>query len=93
MKTSSINVRVEPELKGEAERIFKKLGISFSEAISMFLSQVTLKKGIPFEVKIPNKETIKAMEEMKKGINVKSFSSIKDFLAEYDDYAEDHRNK
>lgn len=82
MKTASINVRVEPELKGEAEQILKKLGISFSEAISMFLNQVTMKKGIPFEVKIPNAETIAAMEEMKNRENLKSYSSVEELFAD-----------
>lgn len=92
MKTATINIRVEPKLKGSAEKILKQLGLSISDAISMFLRQVDIQKGIPFDVKIPNKETRKAMAEMKKGKNVRSFSSVEGFLKEYDDYAKNNRN-
>jgi DNA-damage-inducible protein J len=46
-----------------AERIFTKIGISTTEAIRLFLTQVELHKGLPFPVSIPNEETVKAMME------------------------------
>jgi DNA-damage-inducible protein J len=58
-----ITTRVEPAVKKNAERIFKKLGMSTTEAISIFLSQVKLRKGLPFEVKIPNKTTLQAIKD------------------------------
>nr|WP_206731241.1 type II toxin-antitoxin system RelB/DinJ family antitoxin [Aliarcobacter skirrowii] len=45
--------------------MFKKLGLSTSQAIVIFLNMVKLNNGIPFEVKIPNKDTLKAMQEAK----------------------------
>jgi len=51
-KTATIRARIEPELKSEVENIFKKLGVSTTEVISMLYSQVRLKKGLPFEVKL-----------------------------------------
>jgi len=65
-KTAVIQTRVDPKTKERAQIILKKLNISMSEAISMYLSQITLHKGIPFEIKIPNEvtaETLKASEE------------------------------
>lgn len=62
-KTAMITTRVEPDVKKNAERVFKKLGISTTDAISVFLSQVKLRKGLPFDVKIPNKITLKAMSD------------------------------
>ena len=53
MKGSVVRARVEPDLKEDAERIFKTLGIDTSEAIRMFLSQVRLKNALPFAVEIP----------------------------------------
>lgn len=54
-KTTSIYTRVEPQLKEEAEKILSQLGIPMSNAINIFLRQVVLQKGLPFEVKIsPN---------------------------------------
>jgi len=58
-KTSSIYTRVEPEVKEQAEQILSKLGIPVSNAINLFLHQVVLQKGIPFELKLqplPRKE-------------------------------------
>lgn len=66
MMDSTVRARVDSDLKQEAEAIFKKLGLSTSQAIVMFLNMVKLNNGIPFEVKIPNKDTLKAMQEAKK---------------------------
>ncbi len=52
-KTANIFARVEPEVKEGAEAILDGLGISMSNAVSMFLKQVIIHKGIPFEVKLP----------------------------------------
>ena len=56
-KTATIRARIEPELKKDVENLFKKLGISTTEAISIFYRQVKLRKGLPFNVVIPNKTT------------------------------------
>lgn len=69
-KTAMIVARTEPELKADAEKILKKLGLSTTEAINLFLSQIRLRKGLPFEVKIPNKTTLKAMRDAEEGKNL-----------------------
>ena len=56
-KTATIRARIEPELKKDVEDLFKKLGISTTEAISIFYRQVKLRKGLPFNVVVPNKTT------------------------------------
>ena len=53
-KTETIRARVEPELKYLAEEVFSELGLSPTEAITLFYTQVTLHRGLPFEVRIPN---------------------------------------
>ena len=63
-KSAMIRARTEPNLKMEVEKIFHKLGLSCSEAINLFFAQVTLKKGIPFDIAIPNKTTLKAMKDV-----------------------------
>jgi DNA-damage-inducible protein J len=50
LKTMSITTRVSPEIKAQAEEITSKLGINVSEAISIFLAQLVIHKGLPFEV-------------------------------------------
>ena len=52
-KTELIHIRIEPEVKEKAETILKKLGVNTSYAISMFLNQVILMEGFPFEIQIP----------------------------------------
>jgi DNA-damage-inducible protein J len=49
-KTAMITTRVDPDLKADAEKVLRKLGISTTEAINLFLSQVRL-PGLPFDVK------------------------------------------
>lgn len=54
--TSNVFARVEPELKEQAEQVLDRLGIPMSNAVGMFLRQVVLQQGIPFEVKLPENE-------------------------------------
>lgn len=56
-KTDLMHIRIEPSVKKEAEEIFRKLGLSASYAVSMFLNQVIMRKGLPFEALIPEDET------------------------------------
>jgi DNA-damage-inducible protein J len=65
MMDATVRARVDSDLKQEAEAIFKKLGLNTSQAIVMFLNMVKLQNGIPFDIKIPNKDTLKAMQEAK----------------------------
>ena len=69
-KTATIQTRVDPVVKQNAQIILKKLNISMSEAISMYLSQITLHNGIPFEIKIPNELTAKTLKNAEAGKNV-----------------------
>lgn len=62
---STVRARVDSELKNEVESIFHELGLSTSQAITLFLKKVKMEKGIPFELKIPNSKTIQAMNEAK----------------------------
>ena len=62
-KIATVNTRIEPSIKAQAEDIFHKVGLTSAEAVRMFYMQVCLHNGLPFEVKIPNKETIKAMKD------------------------------
>ena len=64
---STIRARVDSKLKGEIEDILSEIGISTSQAILMFLKAVKRERGIPFELKIPNETTLKAMQEAKEG--------------------------
>lgn len=66
-KVATINARIEPELKTEAENILHTVGLSAAEAIRLFYKQICLKRGLPFEIKIPNKKTLRAMHDADTG--------------------------
>jgi addiction module RelB/DinJ family antitoxin len=70
-RTQAFYARVEPDLKEKAEVILARLGMSSSDAVNIFLSQVVLKDGLPFEVRIPHPTREESMQwlmaEIKKG--------------------------
>ena len=70
MKTSIINARVRPELKGDVEQILSKLGITTTQAITMFFEQIKINRGIPFELQLPNDETVEAMQDARNNNNL-----------------------
>lgn len=63
------NVYLDSAMKEQAKSIFKKYGVSLSDAINMFLTQSVMERGLPFELKLPNDETIKAIEDARNGVN------------------------
>lgn len=82
MKTQT-TIRVEEENYFQAKDILKKLGLTYSQAISVFNNMIVLNNGLPFDVKVPTKETLKAINELeeKKG---KIHSSVDDLFKELD---------
>jgi DNA-damage-inducible protein J len=80
-KTAYINARVDRTLKTKAERILRRVGISTSDAITMLLHQVVLRRGLPFEARIPNRQTIAAMRELDRGGGEKFEGTAEELLA------------
>ncbi len=74
-KSATIQARIDPNVKQKALEIFNKLNITMSEAISIFLTQVSLNKGIPFEIKIPNELTEETLLKSEAG---KDLHKVKD---------------
>jgi len=62
-KIATINTRIEPRLKIQAENILHEAGMTSAEAVRLFYTQICLHNGLPFEVKIPNKKTVRAMQD------------------------------
>ena len=62
-----VRARIEPDLKQHAEEVFQSLGISVTQAITIFYKQVEMKNGLPFNVTIPNEETLKTFEATNSG--------------------------
>jgi len=62
-KIATVRARIEPWLKKDVEKLFKKMGLSTTEAINLFYRQVKLRNGLPFNVVIPNKTTEKVFND------------------------------
>lgn len=68
------NVYLDATTKEKAQEIFKQYGLGLSEAFNIFLTQSVLQRGIPFEVKIPNDETLEAIKDAKTNKNMTKIS-------------------
>jgi addiction module antitoxin, RelB/DinJ family len=75
-KTEMIRARVEPELKHAAEAVLKELGLTPTEAITLFYKQVTLHRGLPFAVELPNAETREAMRDALAGRDLSEWPDV-----------------
>ena len=90
---ATVTARVDENVKKEAETLFKKMGLNMSTAMNLFLKKCILEQGIPFELKVPNKETLKAIQETedilsgkieRKGYNsAEEFTTFQRSLASY----------
>jgi DNA-damage-inducible protein J len=70
MKDSSVRARIDSGLKKDVEDILNHLGLNTTQAISLFFHQISLRKGLPFDVMIPNEETQKVFQETDEGKNL-----------------------
>ena len=89
MATVSKQVRIDETTKKQAVELLEGLGLNLSDAINMFLKQVVLHDGIPFDVKYPKfkPEVLEAMEEAKRisrDPNVKGYTDIDELFRELD---------
>ncbi len=80
VKTATVRARIEPQLKDKVEAIFQELGLSTTEAITIFYKQVELQKGLPFEVKIPNQLTQETFAKTDRQEEIISCSNVEDLL-------------
>ncbi len=64
---ATVRARIDADLKHDVEEILSEIGLSTSQAIVMFMKGIKRERGIPFELKIPNEETLEAMREIDEG--------------------------
>jgi DNA-damage-inducible protein J len=69
------SVRVEEEFYKEAKEVFEKFGLSFADAVNLFLAKVAMERGIPFELKLPSKELEDRVKNIKNNQNVEIYES------------------
>ena len=61
---------MEPDLKDKAEYVFRKLGLTTTQALTLFYKQVELRNGLPFDVAIPNETTRRTLTDTDSGRNL-----------------------
>lgn len=83
-RTATVRARLEPDLKADVEKLLHQLGISTTEAITMFYSQIRLRRGLPFPVEIPNETTLKTFKATDKGDEVNSYDNIDEMFETLD---------
>ena len=87
-KTANINIRIEPDIKLNAEKLFATFGITISDAVNIFLYKSLMEGGLPFDMRQPryNAETEAAMQEARDiasgKIKAKRYSSTAEFRKE-----------
>ncbi|MBN1315854.1 MAG: type II toxin-antitoxin system RelB/DinJ family antitoxin [Anaerolineales bacterium] len=79
-KTAVISARIDPEIKQGAEKVFRELGLTASQAITLFYKQVELERGLPFAVRKPNKLTSEALEHASSRQELESFNTLDDLF-------------
>jgi DNA-damage-inducible protein J len=79
-RSAMIHARTETSLKAEVEAVFKELGLTTTEAINLFFNQVRIFKGLPFDVRIPNEETLQAIDDIRNKRNLTHYKNKKEMF-------------
>ncbi len=82
MNATTIQVRLDKQTKNQAQKVFGMLDISMSEAVKLFLRQVVLQRGIPFEIKIPNSLTDKTLRKSEAGKDLHKVTGVDQLIKE-----------
>ena len=81
-KNGFLNTRMDQNLLNDVHAIFSDLGISKTDAITMFYAQVRLNNGLPFDVKIPNKETKQTFRKTDRGEELHTAKDVDDMFSQ-----------
>ncbi len=87
MAVVNTSIKIDQTLKQESQELFESFGLSLSSAINMFLRQAVREQAIPFRIgnPLPNSETIKAIEDARKGIGLsRGFTSVSELMEDLD---------
>jgi len=80
--STTIQARIDVNTKKQVKGILDALGISMSEALSMYIRQIILHRGIPFELKIPNELTAKTLRDSEAGKGLHKVDSVDELFQE-----------
>lgn len=79
-KTTTVRARIRPDLKDNAEKVFRQLGLNPTQAITLFYKQVELRQGLPFDVVMPTDLTRKTFEDTDAGRNLVVCNNVDDLF-------------
>ncbi|MEA2029173.1 MAG: type II toxin-antitoxin system RelB/DinJ family antitoxin [Campylobacterota bacterium] len=74
------SVRVEDKFYNEAKEVFQQFGLSFGDAVNIFLAKVAMEKGIPFDLKLPSDELESRIENIKTDTNTQSYKTSEELF-------------
>jgi DNA-damage-inducible protein J len=80
--TTTLNTRIDAKSKEEARKILDCLGLTISEAITLYFRQIILRRGIPFDVEIPNELTAKTLKNSRKGRGLHKAADVDELFRE-----------
>ena len=83
MSKTQTTIRVDEESYIKAKEILSQIGLNYSQAINVFNNMIVINKGLPFELKLPNNDTIQALYELKTK-NGKTFDNVEELFADLD---------
>ena len=84
-KSAMVRARVEPQLKAQAEAMLDRMGLSATTAITLFYRQIIQSRALPFEVRLPNASTRRAMQAARSGRGIVAAASMDKLLAKLDE--------
>ena len=76
-----VRARIDERIKAEAATVLGSMGLTVSDAFRLMMVRIAAEKALPFDVLVPNAETIAAMEEARRG-GLPSFESIEELMAD-----------
>ncbi|MCK5507668.1 MAG: type II toxin-antitoxin system RelB/DinJ family antitoxin [Desulfobacterales bacterium] len=83
-KNTNINIRTTEDIKKNAGIILTGLGLNMSSAVNLFLKQVINYRGIPFDLRLPNKTTLQAMDDIENRRNLESADTVEEMFKKID---------
>ncbi len=87
MTPVSTNIKIDPELKEQAQDLFESLGMNLTTAVNIFLRQSVREQAIPFRIgePVPNAETLQAIRDARRGVGLsRGFTSVKELMEDLD---------
>jgi DNA-damage-inducible protein J len=80
---ATVRARIDADLKQDVEKILSEIGLSTSQAITMFMKGIRRERGIPMELKIPNELTMQVIEDARNGVNMEEVT-LEEMIKERD---------